>query len=89
MVTTRRIAGRILRTSRAGHLDLKYGEEQACVDAITNKILSTSLRQKLGVMWVQYGKAVVESGFEDRSRRSSVDDSLDELVGASPHKAEQ
>lgn len=82
LVTTRRIAGRILRVSRAGHLEIEESESHDCVAAITSKFLSTSLRQKLGVLWVRYGLAVVESGAEDPKRRSEVDDALDELVAA-------
>lgn len=80
LVTTRRIAGRILRVSRAGYFELGGDETQVCIDAITNKFLSTSLRQRIGVMWSQYGPFVVQSGAEDPERRSEVDDSLDKLV---------
>lgn len=80
VVTARRIAGRLLRTSRAGHLPLEHNEIRFCVSAITNKFLSSAVRQKMGIMWMNYGAAVIASGAEDPERRSCVDDSLDALV---------
>lgn len=80
LYTARRIAGRILRTCRAGGLALTCQDEAACVDGVTVKYLSRNLRQRLGKLWTMYGRAVIESKLEDPERRSEVDDALDDLV---------
>jgi hypothetical protein len=59
---------------------LTSDEIRYCVDAITNKFLSSVLRKRMGAMWLEYGAGVVESASEDPDRRTSVDDSLDAMV---------
>jgi hypothetical protein len=77
---SRRIAGRVLRTSRAGGFALSSVEVQTCVDGITSRFLSSSLRRRLGELWLEHGEKVVKSGLEDQDRRSDVDDDLDRIV---------
>lgn len=78
--TARRIAGRLMRAYRGGLFELSHLERQDCIDTITTRFLSHTLRRRMGGLWAAMGPTILESGWADARPQPELDEPLDALV---------
>jgi len=80
LATVKRIAGRLLRAHRGGHLDIGGSQVDSCVEVLTRGFVPTHLRRIMGAMWLKHGAEIAAGGWEEPTRRKPVDDELDAMV---------
>lgn len=76
----RRLAGRIMRTHNAGHIQMSVPDQHACKEALVCGFVGDQLRRRLVGLWQQYGTICL--AHEDKKRRRPEDDALDALIDA-------
>lgn len=78
VAAVRRASGRLLRAHRKEIIKMKNGGEIACIEALTRGFIHHSIRKTVMDMWRLYGVDIVGSGIEQKVRRHTLDDCLDE-----------